>query len=92
MSDHALPSSQPSVKHPPHTSLFSPFISAVLLFSSCSSVDGLRGRLAKVEQALCSSSDRLIVLASKERGSADGKGNNAPNGVHVNMIKRRRVQ
>lgn len=55
-------------------------------------MDGLCGRLAKVEQALYSSSDSLVVLASKERGSVDGKGNNAPNGVHVNIIKRCHVQ
>ncbi len=78
-----------SIKNTPHhSSLFSPFICLVLLFSSRSSVDGLCGRLAKVEQALYSSSDRLLVLASKQRGPVDGKGNNAPNGVHVNMIKR----
>lgn len=38
------------------------------------------------------SSDRLVVLASKESGSIDGKVNNAPNGVHVNIIKRCHVQ
>lgn len=74
--------------HPPPSSLFSLFISSVLLFSSCSSVDGLCGRLAKVEQALFSSSVWVTVLASKERGSVDRKGNNTPNGVHVNIIKR----
>lgn len=55
-------------------------------------MDGLCGRLAKVEQALYSSSVRFIVLASKERGPVDGKGNNVPNAVHVNIIKRCHVQ
>lgn len=79
-------------KTPPHSSLVSPFISPVLLFCSCSSVDGVCGWLAKVEQALYSLSDCLIVLASKETGSIDGKGNDASNRVHVNMIKRCHVQ
>lgn len=53
---------------------------------------GLCQRRAKVEQALFSSSGQLVVLASKERGGpVDGKVNNGRNGVHVNIIKRRRV-
>lgn len=62
-----------------------PFISSVLLFSSCSSMDGLCGRLAKVEQALFSPSVWVIVLASKGTGFADVKGSNSPNGVHINV-------
>lgn len=86
----ALPSPQPSVKttailSPP---FFSPFF--LSLPSFCFPLArGLCQRQAKVEQALFSSSDRLVVLASKERGPIDGKVDNAPSGVRVNIIKRR---
>lgn len=83
ISGPALPFSQPSVKITSTPIL--PFISSVLLFSSCSSMDGLCGRLAKVEQALFSPSVWVIVLASKGTGFADVKGSNSPNGVHINV-------
>lgn len=75
--------SQPSVKTtstpPPLPPLFSLFISSVLLFCSYSSMDGLCGSLAKVEQALYSAVCAVYSARLKgKRGSADGKGNNAP--------------
>lgn len=78
--------SKPPPSHP-LPSIFFPFFLSLLSF--CFPLArGLCQRQAKVEQALFSSSESLVVLASKERGPIDEKGNNAPNGVHVNIIKR----
>lgn len=92
----ALPSPQPSVKTnaaPRPPSFIPPFFLSLLSFCF-PPAHGLCQRRTKVEQALFSSSGRLVVLASKERvggrgvGCVDEKVNNGRNGVHVNIIKR----
>lgn len=98
----ALPSSQPSVKTTPTPSpppFFPAFIYLFIYYLRCPSVLLLLiyGRFMwetgeSRAGFILFSSDRLVVLASKESGSIDGKVNNAPNGVHVNIIKRCHVQ